>query len=172
MGRIMPAGWQDRLRAARRILFGRGDDAVACSFCGRDRLQTTTIICGPGVAICGACAAMALEFAGEQGLAETPPGMAAVGLMLIEVPACLLPQRRATLAADLAAAAAPAQCRLLGWAYRCNIRAGDLLSVHVAIAPETSGEAVAARLSAAMLGAAGPGGRPGPPHPAFGAAGT
>ncbi|MBK9083256.1 MAG: hypothetical protein IPL88_14800 [Rhizobiales bacterium] len=47
-----------RLRAAARMLTRAGDDQPCCSFCGKDRNQVRTIVCGPGVAICWHCASI------------------------------------------------------------------------------------------------------------------
>jgi ribosomal protein L37AE/L43A len=54
---------QDRLRAARRMVFRRGDDGVCCSFCGKDRHDgVNCIVKGPGIAICEACAQIVTDF--------------------------------------------------------------------------------------------------------------
>lgn len=59
--RIAPASIRKRLKAAFRILFGKGDEGVCCSFCGKSRHATNWIVAGPGVAICGDCANIAVD---------------------------------------------------------------------------------------------------------------
>lgn len=122
----------ERIRGAARMLFGRGDDAFACSFCGRGKHAGETIVCGPGVAICAGCAHLALHAVTSATDAQTRTGEKGVGVLVHDVPASLLPAYRATLEADLAAAAVCVQGRLLGWSYTCDHEAGDWIAVSLA----------------------------------------
>lgn len=142
----------ERLRATRRILFGRGDDAVACSFCGRDRLGGSDIVAGPGVAICGSCAHVALEYiSAQQAGAALPEGTSETGVIVMESPACLLPDFQATIAEDLTVAAASLSCAVRGWSYACGAEAGDHLSVRLARPAHVSAEDLTERFIAAFL---------------------
>ena len=72
---------KDRLRAARRMVFRRGDDGVCCSFCGKDRNDgVNCIVKGPGIAICEACAQIVTDFS-----TNTLSGAAAPGTTRIVV---------------------------------------------------------------------------------------
>lgn len=145
-------GVKARLRGAGRILFGRLDDAEVCSFCARERHGGESIVAGPGVAICGACAHFALSSILWQSDASPPEGMAEFGAMVLDAPACLLRERRASIERDLLAAAERASCRVLGWSYACNPRDGDHLSVRLARGPEASAKEAAARFAAEYMG--------------------
>lgn len=123
----------ERLRAARRMLFGRGDDAVACSFCGRDRLGGSDIVAGPRVAICGACAHTALEAIWAQSAQRSPPGTWALDVIVSIAPICLVPAARADLPAHLARTAGEFGCTVLGWSLTSGTREdGDYLYVRLA----------------------------------------
>lgn len=140
-----------RLQAALRILLGRGDNAVACSFCGRTRASGETIVAGPGVAICGTCAFTALDQVATRDAPPPQPPLVEVCLMPLLEPACLLPAGRATLAADLARAAGTIPCALSGWSYGCNSRTGDHLVVRVACGEGTDNAPLPDRFRAAFL---------------------
>lgn len=132
----MPA-FSQRLRSARRILFGRATNATICSFCGEDRFQTQYIVAGPGVAICGSCAQGTLEVIAAQSGKPVPDGMRDFFVLVMVHPASLLPARRATLAADLSRAAEALDCELLGWSYSVGSKEdGDYLGVRLAIRNE------------------------------------
>jgi len=142
---------KERMQGAIRILLGRGDNAEVCSFCGRFRLSGETIIAGPGVAICGTCAFLALDYVGTRNEPAVALPLIEVGLMPILEPTCLLPSHRATLAADLAAAAASVPCHLVGWSYSCSSRTGDHLAVRVACTEDMDKELVHERFRAAFV---------------------
>lgn len=142
---------KERVAGARRMLLGRGDEAVACSFCGRSAASGETIVAGPGVAICATCAYLALDFVARRDDDPLPPPLSEISVMPLLEPACLLPARRATLAADLAEAAAGTPCRLLGWSYACNSRTGDQMAVRLGHGEEMTGEEVEARFIARFL---------------------
>ena len=123
----------DRLRAARRILFGQGVDAVVCSFCGRDRLGGSDIVAGPGVAICGSCAHAALVSIWTQASPPPSDGTRALDVVVSIAPICLLPVSRASLPDDLSRIAAEMGCRVLGWSLTSGTREdGDYLFVRLA----------------------------------------
>lgn len=148
-------GLGQRLRAARQIVFGREDGAVCCSFCARDLFQAPTIIVGPGVAICGDCAQMALASMGGGRITQTPAGMIETGLMIFDDPACLLPAHRAALQGDLSRIADELGCRLLSWIYTCAPPAGDRLTVELACAAGSDTAALVRRFAAAAKGPVG-----------------
>ncbi len=122
---------KDRIRSAFRILLARRDNAVACSFCGRNAALGETIVAGPGVSICGACAYFTLHIIAQEGVDPVDPNMREIGVMPIIEPLCLLPSRRATLAIDLADAAKSVDCRIKSWSYNCTSAAGDQLAVYL-----------------------------------------
>lgn len=122
----------ERIRGAARMLFGRGDNAIACSFCGRGKHAGETIVYGPGVAICAGCAHFALHVVTAGTDAQARAVEQVIGVTVHDVPASLLPACRATLEADLVAAAACVQGRLLGWSYTCDHEAGDWIAVSLA----------------------------------------
>lgn len=135
-----PLGWRDRLRSAGQLLrgagstlLGRGDDAVACSFCGKDRHETgCDIVAGPGVAICEGCASLAAGYAHSQKLGPVPEGRVGDVVAMFEFPATLLPSRRVSLNGDLVRCANELSCELVSWGYFCGEgRVGDGLSVHI-----------------------------------------
>jgi hypothetical protein len=110
----------ERLRAARRILFARGDDAIICSFCGENRHgDVRNIVAGPGVAICGKCAQTANDWCAVASL--TPEdGNEIDTFPIFEHPASLLPSFRAHVAQELERCANELSCRLIGWGYGCG----------------------------------------------------
>ena len=123
----------DRLRGARSILFGRGDDAVICSFCGRDRFGGQDIVAGPAVAICGACAHAAMESIWTQSAPPPPAGRRALDVIVSVAPICLLPAVRASLPGDLSRIATEMGCEVLGWSLSSSTREdGDYLFVQLA----------------------------------------
>jgi hypothetical protein len=133
-------GWRDRLRnasqllrGARITLFGQGDDAVVCSFCGKDRHETgCDIVAGPGVAICESCASLAVGYAHSQKLGAVPEGRIGDVVAMFDCPATLLPPHRVSLNGDLARCANELSCELVSWGYFCGEgRVGDGLSVHI-----------------------------------------
>ena len=133
-------GWRERLRSARQLLrgagvtlLGRGDDAVVCSFCGKDRHVTgCDIVAGPGVAICESCASLAVSYAHSQKLGPVPEGRTGDVVAMFEFPATLLPPHRVSLDDDLASCAGELSCELISWGYFCGEgRVGDGLSVHI-----------------------------------------
>ncbi|WP_409455664.1 ClpX C4-type zinc finger protein [Paracoccus sp. (in: a-proteobacteria)] len=63
---------RERVQAACRLLLGRGDNGVICSFCGRSRISGETIVAGPGVAICGSCSYLALDDVATQSDSKGP----------------------------------------------------------------------------------------------------
>ena len=141
----------ERLAGAGRILFGRGDNATCCSFCGRARLVGETIVAGPGVAICGHCAHLSLNVILLADDAPATQGSAMTEVMPLADPCCLLPSRRETLEADLAAAARAVRGVLLGWSYTRSAGGRDYLSVRLGHDGTESGEAVSERFIAAFL---------------------
>jgi hypothetical protein len=133
-------GWRDRLRnasqllrGARITLFGQGDDAVVCSFCGKDRHETgCDIVAAPGVAICESCASLAVGYAHSQKLGAVPEGRIGDVVAMFDCPATLLPPHRVSLNGDLARCANELSCELVSWGYFCGEgRVGDGLSVHI-----------------------------------------
>lgn len=144
---------RERLQAAVRVLFARGDNGTICSFCGRSPILGETIVAGPGVAICASCAYLALDFVAVRGDGAIPNGLFEVGLMPLLEPICLLPSGRMTLEADLTAAAQGVPCQLMGWSYNCNSRGGDYLSVRVACAEDIASEEVHRRFIDTFLSA-------------------
>jgi hypothetical protein len=107
----------ERVRGALRLLKGRGDDAVVCSFCGEDRhANVGNIVSGPGVAICGACVDIAMNW---KTLASAKPdeGKELDSFPLFEHPASLLPESRATLNDLIEDCAAELSSSLIGWSY-------------------------------------------------------
>ncbi|WP_037456501.1 ClpX C4-type zinc finger protein [Sinorhizobium fredii] len=90
-----------RLRAARRILFGRGDNAIVCSFCGEDRHGgARNIVTGPDVAICGKCAQTASDWCALASL-KPQDGNEIDTFPIFKLPASLLPSFRAHIAQEL-----------------------------------------------------------------------
>lgn len=142
---------RERIAGALRMLLGRGDDALACSFCGRSAASGETIVAGPAVAICAPCAYVALDAVASRGDDPPHPSLSEISVMPLLEPVCLLPARRATLAADLADAAAGASCRLLGWSYACNSRIGDQMAVRLGHEDEVTGEQVSAQFIARFI---------------------
>ncbi|WP_191084032.1 ClpX C4-type zinc finger protein [Roseococcus microcysteis] len=142
---------KERVQGAIRILFGRKENVPTCSFCGRSRLSGETIVAGPGVAICESCAFMALDQVATQNDPAAPQGLIEIGLMPLYEAVCLLPAQRATLADDLAAAAARVPCHLLGWSYSCSSRTGDYLAVRVACTEDVDKDLVPERFHAALF---------------------
>jgi hypothetical protein len=140
-----------RVKGAARILFGRGDNATCCSFCGKAKLSGETIIAGPGVAICGSCAHLSLNMILLRDDAPAPQGSVMTEVMPLAEPSCLLPSCRETLEADLAAAAHAVSAVLLGWSYTRSAGGSDYLSVRVGHAGSESGETISARFIAAFL---------------------
>lgn len=136
--RITPSALTVRLRAATRLVLARGDDAVVCSFCGRDRRQVARLVCGPGVAICDECARVVVDFAAASG--QVPPG---AGRQLLTVTPVLDPGERLTteqqvrLPEVLTQCAAIADGRLAGWSYRVSPEVGDHLTFDVSYPAET-----------------------------------
>jgi hypothetical protein len=130
---VAAPGWRQRLQGARRLLFARGDDAVPCSFCGKDRHETgCDIVAGPGVAICAICASIALDWANAQQIGEVAEGRVADVFAIFEYPACLLSACRDRLDVDLKACAGALSCDLVSWGYFCGQgRVGDGLSIHL-----------------------------------------
>ncbi len=133
-------GWRDRLGNARQLLrgagtalLGRGDDAVVCSFCGKDRHETgCDIVAGPGVSICEACASLAVGYAHSLKLGAVPEGRTGDVVAMFDHPATLLPPHRVSLNGDLARCASELSCELVSWGYFCGEgRVGDGLSVHI-----------------------------------------
>jgi len=53
---------------------GRHPPDLACSFCGRWRQETRTLVAGPGVYICEKCVDLAEAVITSRQVAETPPG--------------------------------------------------------------------------------------------------
>ena len=140
----------ERLLAARRILFGIGDNAACCSFCGRSKLSGETIVAGPGVAICGRCAHLSFNLIALQDDAAAPQSKVLTEVMLLAEPCCLLPSRRKTLEADLSAAAVAVPVTLQGWTYTRRAGGSDYLSVRVAHAGTESSDVVCTRFIAAF----------------------
>ncbi|MDW9620220.1 ClpX C4-type zinc finger protein [Sinorhizobium meliloti] len=110
----------ERLRAARRILFGRGDNAIVCSFCGEDRhSDARNIVTGPGVAVCGKCAQIASDWCALASL-RPEDGNEIDTFPIFEHPASLIPSFRAHIAQELERCAGELSCRLIGWGYGCG----------------------------------------------------
>ncbi|APG93116.1 ClpX C4-type zinc finger protein [Sinorhizobium americanum] len=122
----------ERLRAARRILFGRGDNAIVCSFCGEDRHgDVRNIVTGPGVAICGKCAQIAGEWCAVASL-KPEAGNEIDTFPIFEHPVSLLPSFRADIAEEMERCASALSCKLHGWGYgRGYGELYDALSVFV-----------------------------------------
>ena len=80
---VSPPSLFQRLRAATRILLVRGDAAIVCSFCGRDKAQTQWIVAGPGIAICWECAGIC------QSACHSEAGKPSSGSRLVFIPQVL-----------------------------------------------------------------------------------
>ncbi len=109
---------KDRLLAARRVLFGQGDNAVICSFCGKSRQDGVgNIIAGPGVAICASCARIAMDW----DLTDNFPKITGTTIDTFSIfyqhQACLLPQHRRQIDDELHWCAGELNAELIGWNY-------------------------------------------------------
>lgn len=111
--------WIGRIRSARSILFGRGDDAFVCSFCGKDRHEAGNIVAGPGVAICSWCANLALEFSNAASV-TADDGKVIDSFYIVEHPFCVLPGFRGEIDGEMAKCARELNCTLVSWAYSCG----------------------------------------------------
>lgn len=130
--------FSERIRSARTILFGKGDDAVVCSFCGKDRHETGDIVTGPGVAICNQCAGIAQNWVFSNSLGAATEGKTFDTFLVLEQAASVIPEARAAIPGELSHCAAELSCDLICWSYFCgNGRMGDGLSVHIQ-APATA----------------------------------
>ena len=122
------------LQSAADRLFARGDDAVRCSFCGRNCAEAATdLIVGPSAVICAACALIALDESTLH-LHQVTPDQTALNIVILWDPACLLPASRTGIEPDLEGCAASLSCRLLSFSYRCGFGSvPDQLSVQIAV---------------------------------------
>jgi ribosomal protein L37AE/L43A len=112
---------KDRLRAAFRLLTKRGDDAVACSFCGSGRYERDRIIAGPGVAICWECARLAADSAYDSVVDPATVGTTRITIAPVLAPGeKLTAQQRSTLHETLGGQAAEHGCELRTWHYVCG----------------------------------------------------
>lgn len=121
-----------RLRAIFRMLFGRGDDAVVCSFCGDDRhSERRIIVAGPGVAICSKCVQIASDWC-FTGLVTPDEGKEIDTFLMFEHPTSLLPDFRAQIAEAIERCASELSCTLVGWSYACGYgEFSDSISVFI-----------------------------------------
>ncbi|MFD2441219.1 ClpX C4-type zinc finger protein [Paracoccus kondratievae] len=143
---------RERVQGACRLLFGRGDNALICSFCGRSRISGETVVAGPGVAICGSCSFLALDSIEGQTASSEIKDLTQTGVMPLLEPMCLLPALRERLAEDLSAAAASVHCDLVGWSYHCSSSTGDYLSVRLSRPKELPGDLLHEQFRTAFLG--------------------
>lgn len=128
-----------RIAGAWSLLTGRGDNAVACSFCGSNRNQVEYVIAGPGsAAICNRCVFLCngilLERSGQPGFARHADGdhVRTTMLSLSHDNPLLAPVERATLEQLLLVLVATLpDSRLVGWQYAHAENRFDLLSIEV-----------------------------------------
>ncbi len=107
----------ERVRGALRLLKGRQDDAVICSFCGADRhAGAGNIVGGPGVAICAECIDIAMGWK-TLASARAAEGMELDTFPLFADPGCLLPRTRAVLNDLIEDCATDLSSTLIGWSY-------------------------------------------------------
>lgn len=114
----MKVSFKARVQAARRVLFGQGDNAVICSFCGKSRQDGVgNIIAGPGVAICASCARIAMDW----DLTDNFPKITGTTIDTFSIfyqhQACLLPHHRRLIDDELQWCAGELNAELIGWNY-------------------------------------------------------
>ncbi|CDZ25612.1 ClpX C4-type zinc finger protein [Neorhizobium galegae] len=128
-----------RLKGALSLLFGRGDDAAVCSFCGENRRTVEMIIAGPAAtAICNRCV-----FVCNQVLLENsgPPGFRrhaeqahenTIAIPLAHDEVLLGAPERVALEQMLhVLVESLPQSRLIGWSYMHSQDRFDLLTVEI-----------------------------------------
>lgn len=122
------------LQSAADRLLARSDDAVRCSFCGRNCAEAATdLIVGPSAVICATCALVAHDESTLH-LHQVTPDQTALNIMILWDPACLLPASRIGVERDLDDCAASLSCRLLSFSYRCGFGSvPDQLSAQIAV---------------------------------------
>jgi hypothetical protein len=128
-----------RLRAALRVIFGTGDDAVICSFCGDDRHSAGgNIVTGPGVAICSRCAQIAGDWC-FTGSVTPDEGNEIDTFLIFEHPAKVLPSFRSQIGEEMERCARELSCELVSWGYSCGYgELSDSISVFVERSKETN----------------------------------
>lgn len=128
-----------RWRGAWRLLAGRGDGAVTCSFCGQGSRDVERVIAGPGAtAICNRCIFLCNEFllehSGDHRFAPHAEGEHenTIGIELGHDEFTLDTAERVALEPLLLALVAtlPAS-RLLGWRYMHGKDRFDLLTIDI-----------------------------------------
>ncbi|MES5099264.1 ClpX C4-type zinc finger protein [Agrobacterium sp. BA1120] len=126
---------KDRLLAARRVLFGQGDNAVICSFCGKSRQDGVgNIIAGPGVAICASCSHIASHLNIIEDFSEVEGTLVHVLSIFFDHQACLLPERRSRMHAELLECASELDAKIVGWTYGwAENDFGDVLMVYARV---------------------------------------
>ncbi|MBP1878604.1 hypothetical protein G6L37_25110 [Agrobacterium rubi] len=109
---------KDRLHAARRVLFGRSDNAVICSFCGKSRQDGVgNIVAGPRVAICASCARIALDWNLTSYFQDITGTTIDTFSIFYQHQACLLSQHRSQIDEELQWCAGAFDAELMGWNY-------------------------------------------------------
>lgn len=128
-----------RWRGAWRLLTGRGDEAVVCSFCGLGRQHVEQVIAGPGAtSICNrcvfVCGEVLLEHSGDRRFARRAEGEhdITIGMELSHDELTLDTAERAALEPLLVALVASLPgSRLLGWRYMHSRDRFDLLTIEI-----------------------------------------
>ncbi len=128
-----------RLKGAWSLLFGRGDNATVCSFCGQSRHAVEQLIAGPGAtSICNRCIFLCnqvlLEHAGPPGFRRHAEGAhaKAISIQLGHDDVILASVERVALEALLAALVdALPESQLAGWSYMHGQDRFDLLTVEI-----------------------------------------
>ena len=128
---------RERLRAARWMLFGRGDDAVVCSFCGADRSKRHRIVAGPGVAICDDCVNVAEWSVARHPFGQPPPGMRYETVGLIEPGTQLDAGAQGKIAQVLPTIVRAAGCELYSWGYLTGPAKSDDWLIAELVMPQT-----------------------------------
>lgn len=122
----------ERLKTARTVLLGRGDDALVCSFCGKNRHEVGYLVRGPGANICSWCTSIAHLFIVNAELTPAPD-KAIETFLVIEEPAKLLPVFQASLGPVLSQCAHELHCKLMTWSYSDG---GEVMSDSLSVTVE------------------------------------
>jgi hypothetical protein len=110
--------FKERFHAARRVLLGRGDNAVICSFCGKSRHDGVgNIIAGPGVAICASCAQTAVSWNLTTYFQDVSGTQIDTFQIFYQHQACLLSENRRRIDDELNRCAEELNAELMGWTY-------------------------------------------------------
>lgn len=116
----MKMSFKDRIGAARRALFATEDNAIICSFCGKNRNDGVgNIISGPGVAICASCARIAVDWNLTEYFVKIDGATIDTFSIFYQHQACLLPRHRSQINEELQRCADELDTELLGWTYGC-----------------------------------------------------